>query len=291
MHILGNDSLIVSVADHGAELCSVLDKAIGCERLWCADPAVWNRHAPILFPFVGKVTDGKYRIDDREYSMKTQHGFARDKDFSCTEETACSVTHELVSTVETQEIYPYAFRLQVTHSLDPVNERMLHISWGIENLDEKAMYYSIGGHPGFQLPADVKKEDCFLVFPGKERLAYFQANKEGFALPDQVLELPLESGCSPYLENIPDTWIFSEQEIGTVGINLPDGKPFVTMHCEGFPLLAVWANPNGSFICLEPWYGRTDDAGFTGSLKEKPGIQLLHPGEKKNISYSIEFHA
>ena len=57
------------------------------------------------------------------------------------------------------------------------------------------------------------------------------------------------------------------------------------------PLLAVWANPNGSFICLEPWYGRTDDAGFTGSLEEKPGMQQLLPGEKKKITYSIEFHS
>ena len=87
------------------------------------------------------------------------------------------------------------------------------------------------------------------------------------------------------------THFFSGQDIGTVGIKLPDGKPFVTMHCEGFPLLAVWANPNGTFICLEPWYGRTDDAGFTGSLEEKPGMQLLLPGGKKHIAYSIEFHS
>jgi len=74
------------------------------------------------------------------------------------------------------------------------------------------------------------------------------------------------------------------------GIELPDGSPFVTMHCEQFPLLAVWANPAGPFICLEPWFGRTDDAGFSGTLAEKPGMQTLVPGGYREISYSIEFH-
>ena len=63
------------------------------------------------------------------------------------------------------------------------------------------------------------------------------------------------------------------------------------MFCEQFPLLAVWANPKGPFICLEPWFGRTDDAGFTGTLAEKPGMELLSPGESKAITYRIEFHA
>ena len=55
MHILENEYLKVMVADAGAELSSVYDKETDTERLWDADPAVWNRHAPILFPFVGRV--------------------------------------------------------------------------------------------------------------------------------------------------------------------------------------------------------------------------------------------
>ena len=78
LHFIENERLRVTVADAGAELVSVCDKAREPERIWTGDGAVWNRHAPILFPFVGKVTDGKYRVGGREYPMKTQHGFARD---------------------------------------------------------------------------------------------------------------------------------------------------------------------------------------------------------------------
>ena len=76
MHILDNNALRICVSDSGAELCSVMDKSSGAERIWTADPAIWNRHAPILFPFVGRVTGGKYRIGEQEYLMKTQHMLA-----------------------------------------------------------------------------------------------------------------------------------------------------------------------------------------------------------------------
>ena len=55
-------------------------------------------------------------------------------------------------------------------------------------------------------------------------------------------------------------------------------------------MLAVWANPKGSFICLEPWFGRTDDAGFQGSLQQKTGMEILEIGQKKQVFYTIEFH-
>ena len=289
-YVLENEALKITVADRGAELISVFDRENGKERIWTADPAIWNRHSPILFPFVGKVTDGKYRVNGAEYSMKTQHGFARDLDFTCVEQSACSVTHCLRSSDQTREIYPFDFILTVHHSISEENPRMLTVTWTVENPGSERMYYSIGGHPGFLMPEDTKKEDCSLVFPGRDRLCYFGANSAGFALPQEKKELKLNNGYAAYQEDIPDTWIFEGQEIQTVEIAGPSGKPYVTMNCGQFPMLAVWANPNGPFICLEPWFGRTDDAGFTGSLDQKKGMETLEGGEQKRISYSIEFH-
>ncbi len=285
MHIIENSYLRATVSDTGAELVSVIGPEKDAERIWTGDPAVWNRHAPILFPFVGKVTDGKYRIGDREYPMKTQHGFARDLEFTCVGETPVSVTHSLAATDWTRERYPYEFRLSVTHRLDG---KHLLISWEIENRGTDRMYFSIGGHPGFLMPEGVRKEDCRIIFPGADTLRYRSANKAGYVLPE-TKTLTLHEGCAPYQEDIPDTWIFEDGQVGRVGIRLPDGKPYVMLHCEQFPMLAVWANPNGPFICLEPWFGRTDDEGFRGTVDQKKAIQSLGGGEKREIAYSIEF--
>ena len=60
MRVLENEKLKIQVSDDGAELCSVYDKVRGREALWTADPKYWARHAPVLFPFVGKVNGGHY---------------------------------------------------------------------------------------------------------------------------------------------------------------------------------------------------------------------------------------
>ena len=285
VHILENEFLRAAVSDAGAELISVMDKEKHIERIWTGDPAVWNRHAPILFPFVGKVTEGKYRAAGREYAMKTQHGFARDLDFSCVEETETAVAHCLTATDWTKERYPYDFRLTVVHRLEG---REACVSWQVENRGAEKMYFAIGGHPGFLLPEGVRKEDCRIAFPGAEGLRYISVNKAGYALAEEKT-LPLREGSAAYQADIPDTWIFENGQVGRVGILLPDGRPFVMLHCGQFPMLAVWANPNGPFICLEPWFGRTDDEGFTGTIDQKKGIQALDGGKKREIAYTIEF--
>ncbi|MBR6666837.1 MAG: aldose 1-epimerase family protein [Clostridia bacterium] len=285
-HILENEFLKVTVADEGAELISVWDKTAGQERIWTGDPEVWNRHAPILFPFVGKVMDGKYRIGGQEYPMKTQHGFARDMVFACVEETGISVTHCLTATAHTLSIYPFEFRLTICHKLAG---KQLVIEWAIENLGEEKMYYSIGGHPGFMAPGGVRKEDCLISFPGKTELQYLSANASGFILP-QKKTLALRDGLAAWQADIPDTWIFEDHQVQTVGIALPDGTPYVTMHCDAFPMLAVWANPKGPFICLEPWFGRADDDGFAGNVDQKKDMQALDGGDMKRIEYAIDFH-
>ena len=290
MHILENEALMLAIADKGAELSRVWDKEARCERLWSADPSVWNRHAPILFPFVGRVIDGKYRLDGREYEMKTQHGFARDLDFVCTEETAEAVCQVLCSSEQTRQRYPFDFRLQVRHRLDRENSRLLHIEWALRNTGAQIMYYAIGGHPGFLPPEGVRKEECFLGFPGKTQLRYISVDPAGFAIPGVVHTLTLPDSLTPYDASLPETWIFEDAQLSAVQLLRPDKRPWVTLRCPGFPMLAVWANAAGPFVCLEPWYGRTDDEGFTGELPEKVCTQQLAPGGETEFSYSIEFH-
>ena len=71
-----NEFLSLTVDTHGAEAVS-LKNAAGEELLWQADPAVWERHAPILFPWTGKLKDGSFTHGGKTYKGG-QHGFARD---------------------------------------------------------------------------------------------------------------------------------------------------------------------------------------------------------------------
>ena len=62
---------------------------------------------------------------------------------------------------------------------------------------------------------------------------------------------------------------------------------FRSVKCPGFPYVGVWSKPGAGFVCLEPWYGRTDDTGYTGDLSEKTGVQKLEKGKCFEASYDI----
>lgn len=70
-----NEFLTLTVDTLGAEAVS-LKNAAGEELLWQADPAVWKRHAPILFPWTGKLPGGTFTHGGKTYKGG-QHGFAR----------------------------------------------------------------------------------------------------------------------------------------------------------------------------------------------------------------------
>ena len=190
LHTIENDYLKVTVSDHGAELTSVYDKAQDFERIWCADPAVWNRHAPVLFPFVGKVKDGAYHYNGNTYAMTTQHGFARDAEFTCIEETTDSITHKLVYSDETLEIYPFEFELLITHRFDAENPRLLHVTWAVKNLGSDEMLYSIGGHPGFQIAPGHARSEYSIALPDANPRHYLLLDAAGSGLADTSKSYP-----------------------------------------------------------------------------------------------------
>ena len=74
--MIGNEHVTAIINAKGAELNS-LQNASGHQLLWQAGPA-WSRHAPILFPIVGRLKNDMLHYRGRSYRMK-RHGFARDQ--------------------------------------------------------------------------------------------------------------------------------------------------------------------------------------------------------------------
>jgi galactose mutarotase-like enzyme len=75
MVTIENQYLKATINQKGAELASLIKKADQMEYMWQADPAHWSRHAPVLFPIVGKLKSDEYLLDDKRYSL-SQHGYA-----------------------------------------------------------------------------------------------------------------------------------------------------------------------------------------------------------------------
>lgn len=279
MNRIENEQLLIEISDHGAELSRIFRKDTNQEVLWNADPAFWNRHAPVLFPFVGASHAGVYHYQGQEYPMK-QHGFARDSEFELVRAGEKEVVHKLESNAKTRENYPFDFCLTITHTLEGNTVR---VGWKVENRTDGEMYFTIGAHPAFNV-----EKDSYLVVEDHKELDFIRINEPGTALPE-VYTLKLPGGRLRMPETMFDegVYIFENGQVSSVGLASPDGKPIVTVHCPGFPYVGVWAKPGSSFVCLEPWYGRTDDTGYTGDLSGKTGVQKLEKGGCFEASYEI----
>src|SRR5260370_37492263 len=112
-HSVRSDEITAIIAADGAELCS-LQNAQGLELLWQAGPA-WPRHAPLLFPIVGRLKNDELRLRAKIYPM-TQDGFSRGLRFDWTGRGATSFTLILTDWAASRSRYSFAFRLAVTYS-------------------------------------------------------------------------------------------------------------------------------------------------------------------------------
>lgn len=272
---LENEYLCVEIAEEGAELTRIYDKHKKMDVLWEGDPKYWKRHSPVLFPNVGKTYNNTVRIGGIQYPT-SQHGFARDNEFTCITCKEDTAQFLLLSNEETKEVYPFDFELYITYTL---NKNVIDVQWKVRNPMDETIYFTIGGHPAFRFKeAEGKKADYALRFPDKDSLNYILIDpNSGTGNVDEVFEMKLENGVCPLSEEMfeKDALIFDEGQIEEVWICTKDGEPYVGMRCEGFPNFGIWSVKDAPFVCLEPWAGRCDNRGFEGDISEKPGINQV----------------
>ena len=291
---LENDELLVTVDRRGAELTRIYDKKADREVLWCAEPSVWNRHAPVLFPFVGKCYEGAYVHDGKEYGM-TPHGFARDMDF---EPLLCDMDEcwfRLKDTPETYEKYPFHFEVEIGHRLEG---RTIEVMWKVANTDSGEMLFMMGGHPAFQVPEGKNIYDFTFEFNRRgcregrftDCLHYLAPNANGYEKEELQGNLKLSEGRVPLTKGFFDTaltYMFDEAQVSSVSL-MVDGSPYVTLECSDFPYLGIWTmEATHPFVCLEPWYGICASDGYKGELKDRRGIISLPGWENWQKSYQI----
>ena len=291
MQTLKNDMLTVVVSRHGAELSSI--RKGETEYLWQADPKFWARHSPVLFPIVGSVWEGHYRVADKDFALG-QHGFARDMDFTLVEQNDDMLRYRLESCEETLAKYPWPFRLEIAYRL---HGNKIDVIWEVSNPGSEDMYFQIGAHPAFNYPDYDPAADArgYFSFDRKEGLECIRIKEKGCV--DAITKYPLEldaDGRYPLTSStfdVIDTLMLQDGQLRRVTLHRTDGTPWLSL---GFtaPVVGLWSPPckNAPFICIEPWYGRCDRAGYEGDYRDKDWINRLAPGERFSTVYTIEIH-
>jgi galactose mutarotase-like enzyme len=258
--------------------------------MWSGDPAIWSGRAPILFPIVGALAGGRYRLGAEHYAL-SRHGFARTTPFEMIESTPVSATFRLRSDEHTRRLYPFRFELQVHFE---IAETTLSVLALVHNAGDEAMPASFGYHPAFRwpLPYGRAREAHFVEFESDEPAPVRRLNADGLLTPTRH-PTPV-SGRRLMLDDElfrDDVIIFDELASRSV-IYGSAGAPRLRVRFPDTPYFGIWTKPRrAGFICLEPWHGVADPEGFSADYREKPGVFVVPVGAAMPMKMSIELLA
>ncbi len=280
-----NKLLRVCADTHGAQLMSILG-ADGTEYLWQGNPAYWKGRAPNIFPYVGRLTGGRFTYRGESFSLPV-HGFAPTSEFALESRSGGSMVFRLESDERTREMYPFHFVYFISYSLDGC---VLRIENRVENRGGETMYFGLGGHPGINVPlaSGERFEDYFLELPpcSPRRVeltddCFVTGRDEPFETENGRIELRHE--------------LFDRDAIILRGVSGPVTLRGglcghgVTLSAPDFPLLGFWQpKTDAPFICLEPWSSLPSRSGVVEELENQPDLTALPSGETYRAGWSLE---
>jgi len=281
---VSSGALTAQINPFGAQLSTLRDPS-GRELLWDGNPAFWNGRAPLLFPIVGTLRGGVYRVAGKTYAL-SRHGFARGKLFEVLSASSVEAVLRLKADDETFAVYPFYFQLQVRFE---IRDSMLMVKTLVRNDGDAPMPASFGYHPAFRWP---------LPFGAARALHAIEFDLEE---PDPIRRLDTAGLVTPIQYPTPirarrlllDDELFKDDvvifaAIRSQGLRYGAGTgPGLALQFPDTPYLGLWSKPGAPFICIEPWHGMADPVGFTGDFTEKPGVFTVSPGAHRELTMGV----
>ena len=253
------------VNTYGAELRSFRREFDGDEIIWQRTGGIWEGSAPILFPVIGRMKNGSYILNGREWKMP-KHGFVRQQEWMIVRRDPERVVLRTVDNEETRACYPFSYRFDATFS---IARGALSVSYAITNVGKEPMLFSVGSHPGIRLPMEgTSLEDYTIGFNRPEHGPVRRLTPEGLlaAKPERMMVGANRIPLTPDLF-LADALFLTDiaSDIITVG-NDKTGR-YVELKTGGAPDLGLWAKPGAPYVCVEPWFGHDDFEDHDGEAE------------------------
>ena len=272
MITIKNEFLTVQISTLGGELQSIRD-ASGREYLWQGYPAFWGKRAPNLFPYTGRLTEGKCTYRGQEYPMP-KHGFLMSREMIAERADEQSCTLLLRSDADTLKAFPFEFAFRIHYFLEG---NTLTCRYHVTNFTDYTMYFGLGAHPAFAVDAE-KFEGYSLKFLSEETPLKIALSQDGYVLKERT-PYPLDNGILP-LSSYPfeDSLAFTAMPKAASLLD-EKGNTILTMEYPDFDNLVLWRMANAPFFCIEPWCSLPSRKGVVEELSTQPGLVALEEGD------------
>jgi galactose mutarotase-like enzyme len=187
----------------------------------------------------------------------------------------------------TLQVYPFQFQLDVSFTLDGPT---LAIKSSVRNFGRAPMTASVGYHPGFRwpLPYGQPRSSHYIEFDHEELPTIRRLDSHGLLSP-QVHPTPVRNRRLTLDDSLfkDDVVIFEELRSRSVTYGADTG-PRLRVAFPDATYLGIWTKPSAApFICIEPWRGIADAAGFTGDFKDKLGAFAVAPGGVQELNMQL----
>ena len=288
-YVLYNDLFKVSVRDYGAELQSIKSVKTGIEYLWQGSDVYWEDRAPVIFPICGRLCQGKYTYKGKEYQME-MHGFAQRSTFKVTEHNPNKVVMEIKANDFTREQYPFEFTLKLIYELQG---NKLTQTYVVENNDQKELIFTIGGHPGFNVPwkDGEQYEDYYIEFANDKPQYNIFFNEEGLFNGRKELQTMVDGKIIPLSHDLFDNdALFLQDGAKEVAIKSKTNDTTITVKYDDMTRVGLWKDEKTTapFLCIEPWCGIPSSVGVIDDLETKKEMTRLASGRTYTASFTIK---
>ena len=286
---ISNGVLDVTVDTVGAVFNSIVRN--GTEYLWQGDAKYWANRDEDLFPYIGRLTEGRYIFKGQSYPM-TIHGFARKAEFELEAKSAASASFVLCANDETRAVYPFEFAYHVRYEL--IGNRIVKHCI-VENLDEKTMYFAVGSHPGFNVPVagEGSFEDWYLEFEGKSEPERMLIDQETYRFSGKSAPYALKDG-----DTIPLTHsLFDDDAVilrgmpKTVTIKSDKSAHSVRVSYPDMPFVAFWhaVRTDAPYVCVEPWSALPSHKDYVEDIERQKPMISIASGETYDNLCTFDF--
>lgn len=287
LHQITSGDLTVCIDENGAELRSIYYR--GHEYLWQPDPAYWEEQSPVLFPYVGRFTDGRYTLDGKTYELPI-HGFAKDCLFEVAEEQTSQITFLLQDSDSSRAVYPYPFQFFITYE---AGQASLSVTYEVVNCSDRLMYFGIGGHPAFQVPLEdgLCFEDYRLVFSRPHLPTRVGQTPSCFLSGvDHVYQLENGTDIPLHHDLFDEDAIVLRNVADTVTLKSNAGSRSVTMHYPHLHYLGIWHMPktDAPYVCIEPWSSLPSRQDIVEEFSCKSDLIRLPSQQKYRTGWQLE---
>ena len=277
-YIIENEFLRVTIISEGAQIKSVLSKSDGVEHMWNGDPSVWKYHSPVMFPYAGKVKDGRIEVRGQLIENAPQHGFHRISDHDLVNQETDCVTLALTENEKTMQIFPYKFRFLSTIK---VVGRSLHHILTVENTDVESFKFGVGYHPAFAIPFDAEHTIADYEFRFSDMESPLCLDAPAGLLTGKYYDLGANIRNISITEGMFDNGSHCMVNLRskTLGVYEKGSQRAVVCDIGEFPYCLIWSQPGmPKFVCIEPWHSVPSMESGSYAWEEKAAAAAVEPG-------------